>query len=638
MRALVLLLFSLGFFSGAGAQDLRRPPTPADRARIIADGWAKSRDSLGAALSAAYQPGGPERPGSTGVTSYREWMLLWKWCELLSRTEKGEAAKLFAQNARFAPGEQERATVFPPGHEPPEEFTPVSQAIVDKVMASPSASQQFLSHLLAPEFTTPSDQPLATALKPEILAEWINDETISLLLFQNLDVRDYAPAVLKSLEEIWQADAVKFREYAALAVALALVYDQKTALYWPHHQVDPKLVPFHDESIMDRFNFWVKSNESRSLLLDLRKLGPAQIKFIVDAPIDESEFDWARKNVKYNRTDFAKAFSSVSYNFARYKAGNYVWTEEPYTLLNIRQHGGICVDQAYYASVVGKAKGLPTLLFSGQGTDGGHAWFGYMKADDKWELDCGRYLNQNYAIGEAMDPQTWHTISDHDLEFLAQRFREKLEFAASQDDILMAGNFEKQGDAAKALKAYDSAISVCPKNVDAWDAKGDFLNRSKATAEIRRAHYDAAAKQFVTDRDIKSRQLESLAGVLRELGDTQGATALERQIVSQNKHKRSDLSINMVAQQLDGLVADKKFDDAFKVYRQQIMALGKTGGGNFFNDVVVPFVSALVEAGDNKRAKDASDLAYKALHPEPDSILEREFKDLEKRIRGEPKK
>jgi tetratricopeptide (TPR) repeat protein len=421
-------------------------------------------------------------------------------------------------------------------------------------------------------------------------------------------------------------------------VALALVYDQKLPPYWPHRQVDQKLVPFHEESIVDRFNYWVQSNESRALLLDLRRLTPSQLKFVVDAPIDESEFDWIRKNVKLNRTDFAKAFSSVGYDHARYQAGNYVWKGEPYTMLNIRQRGGICVDQAYYSMVAGKAKGLPTLFFTGQGNDGGHAWFGYMKADDRWELDCGRYLNQNYAIGEALDPQTWQVISDHDLEFLAQRFREKLEFAASQDDILMAQNFEKQGDAARALKAYDSAISVCPKNIDAWDAKAEYLDRTHAPAEQRRAHYDAAAKQFVTDRDIKSRQLQSLAAVLRELGDGQGATALERQIVSQNKRKRSDLSVNVVAQQLGGLIAEKKYEDAFKAYRQQLMALAKTGGGNFFNDVVTPFVEALVDAGDPKRAKDALDLASKALHPEPNSILEREFKELEAEIKGDPKK
>ena len=40
------------------------------------------------------------------------------------------------------------------------------------------------------------------------------------------------------------------------------------------------------------------------------------------------------------------------------------------TLPLILQEGGLCVDQAYFAAMVGKAKGVPTLLFRGAGLDG----------------------------------------------------------------------------------------------------------------------------------------------------------------------------------------------------------------------------------------------------------------------------
>ena len=79
--------------------------------------------------------------------------------------------------------------------------------------------------------------------------------------------------------------------------------------------------------------------------------------------------------------------------------------------------------------IAGKARGLPTLFFTGQGADGGHAWFGYMKSDNRWELDCGRYKNQNYAVGQALDPQTWLPVSDHELEIHAQGLREGLSFS-----------------------------------------------------------------------------------------------------------------------------------------------------------------------------------------------------------------
>ncbi len=79
----------------------------------------------------------------------------------------------------------------------------------------------------------------------------------------------------------------------------------------------------------------------------MRTLGPEQIKFIVDAPLDSSEFEWARKNVKFLRSDFAKTFSSIAYDRNRLAEGVYDWPGGEYTLEDIRQKGGICVDQAY---------------------------------------------------------------------------------------------------------------------------------------------------------------------------------------------------------------------------------------------------------------------------------------------------
>lgn len=608
------------------AQDIRRQPTPADRAKVVADGWEASRNSLSEALLTAYQTGGPGRPGSTGNTAYRQWMLLWKWSDLLARSEQEEARRLLQDHLRqTSSGER---YFYAPGYSLPADERKATPEEAEEVLENPERRGKILGRLVPEPYADPSKDPIAARLRPEILAEWINDEELSRLLFQNLSDQDYAPAALGRLQEIRLANPAKFREYKALAIALALVYDQSLPPFWPHDQVPPKAVPIEKIDVAAAFDYWIKSNESRALLLDLRKLGPGQLKFLVDAPIQTSEFEWARKNVKFSRADFAKAFSSVSYDHNRLKQMQLVWGDTPYTLQDIRMKGGICVDQAYYAMIAGKARGLPTLFFTGQGTDGGHAWFGYMKADDKWELDGGRYENQGYAVGEALDPQVWQPISDHDLEFLAKSFRDKLEFAASQDDLLMAQRFEAKGDSARAAKAYESAVQVCPDNVLAWDAREHFLKRSGAAVNLRRAHYEAAIRQFPRDRDILSRQQEGLAGVLREAGDPVGAEALEKQIVSSNKRKRSDLSVNIAAQKLGALINEKKFDEAFAEYQKQLGSLGKTGGGNFFYEIVRPFAASLVAAGDKKRAADAVSMARKSLRPEIGSILDNDLNEL----------
>jgi len=628
------LAWGTALILGAGAstaQDIRRAPTPADRAQVPAAGWEASRDKLGAALTAGYLTGGPGRPGSTGNTAYRQWMQLWKWSELLTRTEKAEAVRLLRDHLRIAPDGDR--TFYSAGFAIPADTKRASAEDAETVLGQDETRTKYLGALVPAEFVSPADAPIADKLKPEILAEWVNDDELSRLLFQNLAEEDHAPAVLARLQQIRLAHPAKFKEYRALAIALALVYDQNLPAFWPHHQVDPDLVPRRPIDVAAFFGEWVASNESRDLMLDIRKLGPGQLKFLVDAPVDPSEFAWARKNVRHSRTDFAKTFGAVRYTNDRITRKEYDWTVDPYTLEDLRRKGGICVDQAYYAIVAGKARGLPTLFFTGQGVDGGHAWFGYMKADDKWELDCGRYENQNYAVGEALDPQIWRPISDHDLEFLARSFRDKLEFAASQDDILMAARFEAAGDATRAAKAYENAVQVCPENALAWDARAAYLERTSAPANQRRAFYEAAIRQFARDRDIRSRQQAALAAVLREQGDGTAASALEAQIMSSNKRQRSDLSVSMAAQKLDALVAEKKFDAAFVEYQKLLSGYGKAGGGNFFYDIVRPFAITLSEAGDKKRAAEAVTMAQKMLRPEAGSILDQDMKELAELIR-----
>lgn len=576
------IIFSLAASYSLRAQDLRRPPTLADRQQFGSTGWPAARDQLQSILLANYLPGGSLRPGSTGVTAFKSWLLLWKWADLLSRPEQsGEA----------------------PGSDP----------------ATPSQP-------------SPDAKINADLLDPAVIRAWIADEAFGAMLFANLSPQDNATEVLKNLQSIYQANTAKFREYAALAIALAVVYDVPLPPYWPHQQVTQSLIPITNQSVSERFAYWTGANEAHDLLLDIRRLNPEQLKFLIDAPIDPAEFAWARKRVRLSRTEMPKAFSMIRYDRDRLLGQRYSWTEGPYTLEEIYSKGGICVDQAYFASMVGKARGLPTLYFSGQGVDGGHAWFGYMKMDDKWELDCGRYENQNYATGDALDPQTWTPISDHELQFLAKRFRDTPLYAASQDDILFARLFLAAGQNDKALRAADSSVSVCPENSDAWNEKTSVLEKTQASLPILRTHLESASKQFTNYRDLRVDYQLAIAKVARDQGDTATADSLERQALSQNKKKRSDLSVGIAAGRLATLVEQKQFDEAFKEYKKQITSLGKTGGGNFFYDVVAPFAMALKEAGDAEKAASAVSLARKALRPESGGILDVDMKQLEDAI------
>jgi len=87
-----------------------------------------------------------------------------------------------------------------------------------------------------------------------------------------------------------------------------------------------------------------------------------------------------------------------------------------YTLGNINKEGGICVDQAYFASIAGKARCLPTLYFFGQATARTRVVRLHESATTGIRL---RSLHQpkTTSLAETPTRKQWTPISDHQLAF-----------------------------------------------------------------------------------------------------------------------------------------------------------------------------------------------------------------------------
>ena len=620
-------LVFLWYTADLHSQDTRRPPTAADIDSILTTGFPASRDRLAKLLTSSYQPGQMGMSGSSGNLAFTSWLALWRWCELLARTEENEAATLVRHHV-FLNKSTGKNTLLLPGQQISDDLAEIPIETASQFLNQEHSPNSVLSRLL-PNSSAPVPGPLAGRLKPDFAAELLRDEKFLRVFFATLSPLDYAPLVLANLQSIRDTNPAKWKAYANLAIALSVVNDSALPTFWPHSQVKHDLVPLEISSVAKQFEQWVGTNESHGLLTDLRTLSPSQLKFVVDAPVAPSEFEWARKNIRLPRVNFGRAFSLVKYRTDRLKQQQYEWTDGPYLLQNIQKLGGICVDQAYFAMMAGKALGVTTLFFHGQGTDGGHAWFGFLKADERWEIDCGRYATQNYATGEALDPQTWLPISDHELQMLAAKFRDQPAFLASSADLTLADLLEKSGDRARAAKAFESAVRTCPVHHEAWQAQANFLVRSGAPAPTRKALHEAAMNQFATNRDFKAEHLLALAEIARETGDSQNAEKLEHQILAENRTNRSDLSVGIAARQMNVLLESGRFDEATKEFQKQLLALGSTGGGTFFYDVVAPYVRAQIKANRKQEALRAVQSAHSKLSPSADSPLESSFKGLE---------
>ncbi|MFM8230814.1 MAG: hypothetical protein ACKOAL_06285 [Chthoniobacterales bacterium] len=626
-KALVILCL---LAQAAWAFDLSRPPTPQDLEQIRTDGWSASADEIEEQLASLWKPSNFAQVGSTQTAIFRQWQLLAQWCRLLGTPEPAVLNAYLGRRVLEDLDKERSPLVIPPGMPLPADRTgrplPTASENLKGANVPPDILQAFF-----PDDYTPQSNEVARRAKQDFLLKLAGDPGFLAEFFRNYSSDDFAPVVLTRLEQLYTAHPGKWPQYRSLMVAFALVYDQRPPSFWPHHQVDPSLLVPMDESLADRFAYYARANDAGKLEHDLRRLSVSELKHVVDAPVPRADLEWAAKNVRARRSQFDRAFTAVDYDERRAQRGIFDWPKDKgrYTMANIEVWGGICVDQAYFASIAGKAKGIPTLFFSGQGSDGGHAWFGYLRgADGKWELDAGRYLNQNYAVGQALDPQTWLPISDHELLFLSGKATKSPGQDAALGDLAMAGLFERKGDGARRLEATQSALQNAPAFPAAWDAREEALDAAGDNQGLREL-YTAGIAKFQGTEDLKVRYQARLADFERSQGDAKLAGKLEQQMVTQNRRGRSDLSAAAGAESLTRLTESGDYRGALREFNSLARKLARQGGGNFFYEIVRPLVAELRAAGREDDAQDVIREARKRMAFEPDSILAREFDELQ---------
>jgi len=621
------LLLCLVPSAGLAAFDIARLPSAGDFDQIRSMGWAAAADQLEDHLAGSWKPSNFAQVGSTAGDTFRRWQLLAQWCRLLGTPEPEALRSYLGRRVLQDPDKANSLLVIPPGMLLPADRSGRSLPTAADKLSQATVPAEILQALLPPDYT-PHDGDVALRARADFLFKLAADNDFLREFFLLLTPDDFPPVALTRLQELYAAHPGRWETYRALMLAYALVYDQRQPSFWPHQQVNPSAVPVMGESLADRFGFYVAANDAGRLEFDLRRLSASQLKFLVDAPVPRSELEWAAKNVRARRNQFDQAFSSINYDRRRLEKGVFIWSHGRYLLQNIEFWGGICVDQAYFAAIAGKAKGIPTLYFVGQGQDGGHAWFGYLRsADGKWELDAGRYFNQNYTVGMALDPQTWLPITDHELLYLSGKASRAPAQDAALGDLAMGRLFARRGEDSRWLEAAQSALYHAPGLLAAWDARESALE-AVGDPQALRDHYVAGIAKFRGEEDIRVRYQARLADFERASGDVAGAQKLDDQMVAQNRRDRSDLSTAAGAQTLQRLVAAGQYRDAVREFNSLARKIGRSGGGNFFQYIVRPLVFELRRADREKEAQDVLAEARRRMAFEPDSILAKDFNAL----------
>ncbi|MDP3069523.1 MAG: hypothetical protein Q8N18_04500, partial [Opitutaceae bacterium] len=565
------------------------PPAPARIASVHAaaqrEGWAPQAALLRAAALRAYE--------HDKLDAAQAWLHLHRWAALLGQTE-----------AEFVPR--------------------WIQAVQTARVGHPNMPRHYEARA----------RPLATAVSPGLQAWLIGQAVFSAEFFAVLSPLDYAPGVLEILEALHRADPARFRAYPALALAIAVVYDVPPPPQWPHGQVTAQALPRRFAEPLDAFAWWVKQDRAGRTLHKLARLGADELKFVVDSPAPATELEWAQGAWAHPLSQLPGAYQAIRYRNDRVASGAMMWPGGSYRLAEILAMGGICSDQAYFATQIGKARGVPTILIYGAGNDGRHAWFGYLDANKKWQLDAGRYAEQRYVTGHALDPQTWREFTDHELQFLTERFRELPAYRQSRTHGLIAAEYLALGQGRAAGSAARKAVNYERRNQEAWETLIAAARAEGRDAKTVEALLREAALAFQRYPDLEAGYVNRTADSLRARGQTSEAEAEVRRIANKNKHARGDLSIQQAREIVRRAIATQPLPEQVRAYNSAVDNYGRGAGIGFFDEVVAGFVEHLLGLKQKAEARRALDRARTALKVEPGSQLAGEFERLGREVRA----
>jgi hypothetical protein len=474
-----------------------------------------------------------------------------------------------------------------------------------------------------------TDRTLAERLHPQLRVRLLADTAWSTEYFALEKPVDQRGEVLSLLTRLYQSDAGSFAEFSRLAMAVALVHDTPPPMEWPHAQVTVEVLPRRLAPAEEVFRHLAGISREGKALWRADKLEAAELRFAVDMTLPSKEREWVLGNVRQPLAKLEEMYSSIRYSQNRVEDGVYVWPGTGYRLEDILREGGICVDQAYFATQAGKARGVPTILFCGAGRDGRHAWFGHLGSGRKWFMDGGRHESQNYVTGVALDPQTWTEVSDHELKFLSEGFRRELNAREARTHADFARWLFADGKAREAETAARAAIRLERRTLDAWDL---LLERSAAPGADREALAKEAAGGLSAYPDLQAHYLGIAVDSLRARGETAEADRIGRELARRFAAKRGDLSTREISAQLARAMNNASIEAQVRLYRSLLRQFGRGAGTAMWDEVVRPFVGHLAASGRWKEARAALKSAREALGVAYGSQMDSEMRELDAKL------
>lgn len=203
------------------------------------------------------------------------------------------------------------------------------------------------------------------------------------------------PRTLKVFYELWKRTPERDNtRYMNLAIACSLIRSDAAH--------SPGMLRMPDEhllSIPELYDYYRTQDIKNALITNIHKLGVAELLHVVDVRLPMSEFEWVKRKLNYQRSNWGAAYSGIEYIMER--ATQDVDPYKLYTFEEIKELGGVCRDQAYFCSATAKTRGLPAVTICGDGDRGPHAWVALYTSEKNGWTTVGSY---GYKTGRYIDP------------------------------------------------------------------------------------------------------------------------------------------------------------------------------------------------------------------------------------------
>lgn len=389
---------------------------------------------------------------------------------------------------------------------------------------------------------------------------------------------DDIPAVMRIVAELIDKFPSKMLAYGELAIAVAVVWDQRRGIYdYDGHRNRARALQSPAPQLDAIGNF--------KYLLDTEKLMQGRGQYlpweflihVVDHRTPEVERQWALANYLPRRAMIGTCYREVPYDYDLLDRNQPRLAGQQYTLPNIRAFGGVCAMQADFAARVAKSLGVPAAYVHGEAIQGDrHAWVMWVEVKSVtrdnivFSLEShGRYRGDKYYVGHLHDPQTAQTITDRQLELRLHTVG--IGPLAKRQAALVMRSFpmlrEKLAmDVETQLAFINQVISLCPGNEEAWRAaarlsKEGQITESRQIKQIMQL-IDRLFVTFAAMPDFTWELFDDL--VAFQKNRKQFLSYYERLVMLYQQASRPDLACEARLKYTDYLVEDGKQREAIE--------------------------------------------------------------------------